>query len=89
MTFPASAGDPNEHTIAPVIRKIPALEKRILGLSGTITDTGLGAFNSANSQNLSQNLQLGISGLQIGSDFIIGNQKQDIKKIFDDNLLVD
>ena len=71
---------------APVIRKITALEKRIVGLLPG-TNTGLGVFNSATNQNLHKNLQSGIEGLQIGTDFIIGNESQNIKKLFDDNRL--
>ncbi len=71
---------------APVIRKISSLEKRIVGLQPN-SNTGLSTFQLATDQNIHKNLQLGISGLQIGSDFIIGNESQNIKKIFDDNRL--
>tara|TARA_R110000851_G_scaffold110538_1_gene233342 strand:- start:56 stop:2671 length:2616 start_codon:yes stop_codon:yes gene_type:complete len=57
---------------APIIRKIPGLEKRIIGKSA-----------NSNRQNIHQNLQNGVGGLQIGYDFTVSQGNQNIGKLFD------
>ena len=57
---------------APIIRKIAGLEKRIIGKSIVVTR-----------QNIHQNLQNGVGGLQIGYDFTVSQGNQNIGKLFD------
>ena len=55
---------------APIIRKIPGLEKRIVGLTPGISNPqGINLFQNGTHQNIHQNLQDGVGGLQIGYDF--------------------
>ena len=57
---------------APIIRKIPGLHKRIVGLISGISDpSGVNTFNKNTHQNIHKSLLNGVGGLQIGHDFII------------------
>ncbi len=61
---------------APILRKIPGLEKRLIGeLYYTL--------GNVNDQLIQSNLQDGIDGIQIGHDFEVGNFNQNIGKWFD------
>ena len=73
---------------APIIRNIPGLEKRHVGLiSGTSTPTGFGWGNTV--QNITKNLPEGVGVLQVGHDFKVSTSnlggKQNLQKLFDGN----
>tara|TARA_R110001592_G_scaffold196025_4_gene443742 strand:+ start:6569 stop:9061 length:2493 start_codon:yes stop_codon:yes gene_type:complete len=70
---------------APIIRNIPGLEKRIVGLIKNISSpTGFG-WGTVD-QNITKNLPEGVGSLQIGHDFKIStNGKQNLQKLFDGN----
>ncbi len=57
---------------APIIRKIPGLHKRVVG-----------KITSPTLQNIHQNLQDGVDGLQIEHDFIVSKGNQLLSKLFD------
>ena len=64
---------------APIIRKIPGLHRRIVGLTQTQP-----LFTNINDQNSHLYLQNGVGGLQVEYDFIVNEGNQSISKLFDD-----
>ena len=64
---------------APIIRKIPGLHRRIVGLTETQP-----LFTNINNQNSHLYLQNGVGGLQVEYDFVVNNGNQNISKLFDD-----
>ena len=58
---------------APIIRKIPGLHKRIVGLPVGSDPAGTNGptFSKSTHQNIRKHLQEGIQGLSIGHDFIV------------------